>query len=452
MANSKRIYTNDGGQMFIPMNVDGGGGNASFWNTGKTMIISALGIVDFFLFTGMASQGFNWASTLLCGIIIGIVNILLIRIFIIEEKYYLKMYEKQKKYEIAEPNLFWNVNIQNKNILYYLDGKMGVIVKMERDTIVGKDEDFKEKHYDAWSDFYKELNLHKLKRVQMNLMDTAGDDPRFKELDKLVVGAKFNDNLKELVEKQVGHIKAKARNTLFEDDYFLIYTDNYTPYEELVQNVHICVGKLLKGAFIGYKILDRNALNELFKSEFGIKYFNEDKASISLYGNVSKSVVALTIKSLTVANKEYEVNNIQEKALKELTHQIKLGKKQYGEIRTIDIVQHKVADTSSDLDNDIKEENNEDTKQDMGVIDDILYEDDSLFGEIPLEEDNIDNEQLIENNGKDSNIVDEFPENNYINNFKVYGNNSNTGNINSLNDSVPKVDSSIDDDEIIEIE
>jgi hypothetical protein len=380
MANSKRIYTNDGGQMFIPMNVDGGGGNASFWNTGKTMMSIALGVVDFFAFTWASSAGLSWASVIIFVIVLAIVNIQLIRKFIIEEKYYLKMYEKQKQFEIAEPSLFWNVNIQNKYVLYYLDGKTGIIVKMERDTIVGKDEEFKEKHYDAWSEFYKELNLHKLKRVQMNLMDTAGDDPRFKELDKLIVGAKFNSNLKELVEKQIGHIKAKARNTLFEDDYFLIYSDNYVQSEELIQSVHECVGKLLKGAFVGYKLLDKTALNELFKSEFDIKYFNEDSASISLYGNVTKSIVAFNIKKVTILGEEHEVSNMQAKALKELTKAIRLGKKEYGEISTISLITSRQLDNSSKVDLGLKQEVQTNEPEEEVNLDDILY-DDSDFAE-----------------------------------------------------------------------
>ena len=365
------------------MNVDGGSGNASFWNTGKTMMSIAFAVLDFFAVVWMSSAELSIASAII--VIIGLiaVNIFLIRKFIIEENYYLRMYEKQKQYEVAEPSIFWGVNIQNDKVLYFLDGKMGVIVKMERDTIVGKDEDFREKHYDAWSEFYKELNLHKLKRVQMNLMDTAGDDPRFKELDKLVIGAKFNSNLKELVERQIGHIKARARNTLFEDDYFLIYVENYIPYEDLMQSVHECLGKLMKGAFVGYRVLDRTALNELFKSEFDIKYFNEDNASISIYGGVAKNVVAFKIKSVNIHDEEFEVDTTKERALKELCKRIRLGKYEYGDIKTIKIVKPKQEDTTTKLDISIKE------KEEVVEVDDSILEnafyDESLTEEVELE-------------------------------------------------------------------
>lgn len=399
MASSKRLFTNDAGQIFIPMNVDGGSGNASFWHTGKTMIVAGLAVTNFFVILGVCSEDNSIAIIAVTILLLILVNIWVIRRFIIEEKYYLKMHEKRKQFEVAEPSIFWNVNIQNKNILYYLDGKMGVIVKVERDTIVGKDEDFREKHYDAWSEFYRELNIQKLKRVQMNLMNNAGSDPRFKELDKLVIGAKFNDNLKELVEKQIGHIKAKARNTLFEDDYFLIYVDNYMPYEELLQKVHICMGKLMKGAFIGYKILDKPALNELFKSEFKIKYFNEDSASISLYGNVSKNTVAFKIKQLILDDKVYDINTVQEKALKDLSQKIDKQQVELGDINTLDIIEPKKKDTHS-IDMNMKEEKESQQEEEID-LDSILYDDTSIT--------NQDKVVIPENdNNTDSGMEDEY--------------------------------------------
>lgn len=400
MANSKRIYTNEAGQMFIPMNVDGGSGNASFWNSTKTMIIAAIGVADFFCIAWLASGENSWAFNLAIIVVLIIVNIMLIRKFIIEEKYYLKMYEKQKQFEVAEPSVFWNVNIQNRNILYYLDGKMGVVVKMERDTIVGKDDEFKERHYDAWSDFYRELNLNKLKRVQMSLMDTAGNDPRFKELDKLVVGAKFNENLKELVEKQIGHIKSKARNTLFEDDYFLIYTDNYVPYEELLQRVHSCMYKLTRGAFIGYKILERPELNELFKSEFKIKYFNEDNAAISLYGNVTKNVVAFKIKYMGINGDEYTVDNVGERELKNLSRKLHNGKAQYGDVDTLSLIVKKAPDKSSG-DLELRTEEPEVQEEIEDNLDEILYDEYDEYDEYSEDPDNEEQTEVENNNTND---------------------------------------------------
>ena len=63
-------------------------------------------------------------------------------------------------------------------ILIYSSSKIGVIFRLERDTITGKEPEFKEYHYDAVSDFYKEIVYRKYKFVQMNVMEQAGNDNR----------------------------------------------------------------------------------------------------------------------------------------------------------------------------------------------------------------------------------------------------------------------------------
>ena len=77
-----------------------------------------------------------------------------------------------------------------------------MFIRLERDTITGKDKDFRETHFDAISEFYKEMNNRQYQFVQLNIMEQAGNDPRIDTLDELVLKSD-NANLAELIEMQV---------------------------------------------------------------------------------------------------------------------------------------------------------------------------------------------------------------------------------------------------------
>ena len=79
-----------------------------------------------------------------------------------------------------------------------------------------------EKHFDAWSEFYKSLNLMGYRYVQMNIMEPAGKDVRLDELADIASHAK-NEGVRTVLELSTGYMKEISRATLNEKDYILIY-------------------------------------------------------------------------------------------------------------------------------------------------------------------------------------------------------------------------------------
>lgn len=306
MANTDRRkeYTDRNGNMFIPMNVEGGVWNEHFITTPKficiVLMVLALAIIIMELAAKEPAASFFqyvfWIGLWL------VISSLITRFIIFEEKFYYRMYKEMQKYEITTPAVFWNISsikdTDNGGIITYSDARVGIIVKLDRDTITGKTSDFKETHYDAISDFYRAINDYKYSFVQMNIMEQAGKDPRLNELSKLV-NKSDNSSINKLMELEIGHIKNITNTTLYESDYFLFYTSDLSKVDTIIDDIGECILKLFDGAFIGYSILGTKEIVDLVKELYGVKYFNATQASLFMFDiNGAAGVSPISINSL----------------------------------------------------------------------------------------------------------------------------------------------------------
>lgn len=323
MANTERRYRDRRGNTFIPMNVDGGSWNENFMTTTKMVALGILAAVLFLLVVWLKDSVASLLSWIcvLCLYVFGAQFVL--RYVVFEEKYYYAMYKQRKIAEITTPSTFWNIasvkNTSDGAVLVYSDAKVGIVVRLERDTITGKDEEFRERHYDAISDFYRELNTRLYSYVQCDLMDPAGNDPRLPELDKLI-NKSSNKNLVKLIEMMVGHIRYKTRHTLFETDYILVYTSDMSRTESIITDTIECLFKLMDGAFIGYSILNGNGIIEMIKEQYGVKYFDYSEATLDMFrSNGVSTEPALTISRIEFSNGDsQEIGNVELKKLNNL--------------------------------------------------------------------------------------------------------------------------------------
>lgn len=288
MSTSDRLYKDKNGNMFIPMNVEGGSWDEHFITTPKLVCIGAM-IVTGVLIGMSLHESFAPIKSYFIYYSIWLVACFFItRYIVFEEKYYYRMYKQLKKSEITTPSIFWDIasikDTQDGAVLTYSDAKIGVIIRLERDTITGKPPEFIESHYDAISDFYREAMLNKYNLIQLNVMEPAGNDPRFEELDKLVY-KNDNPNIRKLMELQIGYIKNVTHHTLYESDYVMFYTNDLSRLDTIISDCIDIVYKILDGAFIGYKVLRARDIIEFEKEAYGVKYFNYTEATLEMFKN-----------------------------------------------------------------------------------------------------------------------------------------------------------------------
>lgn len=305
--NSKRLRMNEQGRMFIPMNVEGGGYDENFFSTPKLITVGLLVLVLVILIATLASPE-NRLSAL--GKVLAIVFYLFIASFVVryvifEERYYFKMYKKMLANQNPTTAVFWRIaairDTARGGILRYSDGKYGAILKLERDSIIGKNSEFRESHFDALSDFYKEIALRKLAFVQLNMMERADNDSRIPALDTLILNEP-NANLRKVLQLELGYIKNRSRETLYETDYILVYTTKLERVDSLISDIQSCASILLDGAYSGFEILGQREIIDLHKEIFGIGYFNLSEASINTFNEVGAKKKAITLKALKLTN------------------------------------------------------------------------------------------------------------------------------------------------------
>lgn len=283
MANSSRRYLDNNGNQFMPMNVEGGTWDENFISTKKLVVIGIILFSYILAIMSLIDNGAGFMSWLICLLVITVASIYALRYIVFEERFYYKMYKVMRDYEISTPAIFWDiVSIRNSPdgaILTYSDARIGIVIRLERDTVTGKPDDFKETHYDAISDFYKELMKYKYSFIQMNVMETAGNDPRLDNLEPLIKKSD-NANICKLMEREIGYIKNITNNTLYESDYIVIYTQDLSKFDTIISDVIDCAYKLLDGAYVSYRILDSNGIIELVKELYGVKFFDYTKATL----------------------------------------------------------------------------------------------------------------------------------------------------------------------------
>ena len=289
MANSDRLKKNRDGKILIPMNVEGGGGDQNFITAPKVaalviMIICAV-LALTFLYNAKASL-LGYIDTIL---IMLFIYQFVIRYIIFEEKYYYKVYRQMQLHKNPTPGIFWNIvsvrDTDNGAIITYSNLRMAVIVRLERDTIIGKSDKFKELHFDALSEFYKELNMRGLKHIQINIMEQAGKDKRIDTLDN-IIGTAPNRNVASLLEIQLGYIKNITRESLYESDYYLIYSDGNITSETLMNDVIDSLYKLMDGAYTGFDILNSKEVRDMPKDLYDVKYFDSAEATLNVFQHI----------------------------------------------------------------------------------------------------------------------------------------------------------------------
>lgn len=319
----------EGKRMMIPTNVEGGNYREHFITTPKLAFMAGM-ILSLVLILASLSERNPPATAKTYIAYVGLWGIVcwyVIRYVILEERYFFRLYQNFKQYSVTTPALFWNIassrDTDDGAILSYANGKIAIVVQLDKDTITGKPPGFEEIHYDALSDFYKTLLDKGYSWVQMNIMEKAGNDPRKQELNKLMTN-NSNPSIQQLMELQIGHIKKMMNVTLYESEYYLIYKNDMSAIDTIQSEVADCLMVLLNGAYVGYKYLNSKEIANLVKERRGVTYFNVTEASVMLFGlNQSAANKPFSLSGIIWSDgQEQELNQNELAKIRHLTSEV----------------------------------------------------------------------------------------------------------------------------------
>lgn len=417
--NSERLKLNRRkDKMFIPMNVEGGGYDERFFNTTKILTVVGMAVGWVVVVTWLNSlQNATFIFKLGTIAVMLFISSLLVRFVVFEESYFYKMYKKTLTYSDPTSDVFWNISsikdTANGSILLFSDLKIGVLVKLKRGSIIGKNQDFMEQHYDAVSDFLSEIVGRGYMFVHLNMMERADNDDR---LDKLAskVASTSNQNMKKLLELQVGHLRNTTRNSLYESDYYLIYTDRAERFDNITRDVEDCLEYVLNGSYNGYYELDKRETIEVHKELIGVSYFDYNSATVNTFREFQiDDTPAVTIKRINLASGSVvDISKSDDALLRKIAKEI-----DYGNSTDINVMKMLAQSKNNDyrLRSGIDLDKVSQTKIDTNIVKDALRNkkrprkgvnkatnlasndaDDSLL-ENPIEDDTLD----IDNNSSD---------------------------------------------------
>ena len=161
-----------------------------------------------------------------------------------------------KKVEVCTPAEFFKITAVREtphgSIIMFQNGQVGVLVRLERGTVVGRPDDFMGEHYDAMSEMFRALLRAKLKFLIMDVCESTGNESTVDALGRLTVNS-TNKNINKLMELQVGYIKTLVNDTIYSKDYLLIYTEA-SRVGTLIAEVEEALRMSMDGAIDGYEI------------------------------------------------------------------------------------------------------------------------------------------------------------------------------------------------------
>lgn len=261
------------GKIFLPINIDGVEQADHFMTIPK---IVSLGLMVALLLLILANSSQGGINIFLGLFLWSIVATYTTRYIIFEEKRYYKAYLQTKKVEICTPAEFFKITAVREtpagSVIMFQNGQVGILVKLERGTVVGRPSDFMGEHYDAMSEMYRALLKANLKFLLLDVCESTGNESTVDALGRLTVNS-ANKNINKLMELQVGFMKTLVNDTIYSKDYMLIYTDA-ARIGTLIAESEEALRMSLEGAIDGYEFMDQNGISTFVSEYFGVGFFS----------------------------------------------------------------------------------------------------------------------------------------------------------------------------------
>lgn len=253
-----RVKKNSRGQIMMPSNVSGGG-----YQEGASIkqAVSACGMLLFTLVSIISFSDKRAASHFTGWIPLILLLIFMwqfvIRYLIIDERYLIKQTSLIDKALDKVPAQLWEViNIDDDGVIYYQDGRLGVIIEAEQATVIGRDSQFRGKHYSAISDFYKILNQNNIQWTHINAMISAKAENRLNAVNKELDKCK-NANIKKMCDMHLTYLRSIEVRTLYEREHWGLIVRPSFGKEKLLETVMQAISCLESAAFNRASILTR---------------------------------------------------------------------------------------------------------------------------------------------------------------------------------------------------
>ena len=314
----ERLKKNEDDKVFIPTNMEkvSESRTVKFWNSAKTGILVGMG--SFIIIFTMAIVNWGPLAKVIGYIALAIIYFIIIRVFIIEEPYYRKVYKQLDELKNSTSDKYWGILTFYDNevgtAVEFMDGGIGCFVKLYRGSVVGQPENYLEKGEDTFSNFLKDCadSGYQVKLIQVT--NPASKDTRLNNLTDIIKNEP-NSSIRTCLELNVSKMKRVMENHYFTSQYILIYTYDYNRLEDIVEDTVELTSSLLFGEYIDRKIMDEGEIVDLHLQSTFVNYFDIINAQTKAYNNLKANKRQFDIYSINLSNGNTFILNDQQRTL-----------------------------------------------------------------------------------------------------------------------------------------
>lgn len=258
MGALNRVKKDQQGNMMIPHNVSGStyeeGASVAQAIAACALLVGGIVLFIWFKDTRLSRSFINWLVVIAAYLFVAQ---LVLRYIIIGEKYLMKQTDLIRKATDKVPADQWGViNIDDDGVIYYQDGRLGLIIEAEQATVVGRNENFKHAHYSALSDFYKVLNQSRISWTHINAMINAKQENRLSRVGEDLQDCP-NAAIKKMCDMHLAYMRNLEIRTLYEKEYWGLIARPSVGKDKLLEIAANAAENLENAAFNSYNILSK---------------------------------------------------------------------------------------------------------------------------------------------------------------------------------------------------
>lgn len=307
----------------IPVTFGYKGGRASNVKSKILTIIVFIGVAIVGTIISWKVDSFFLWQKIVCNIVVLYACLLIIRFIGLKEQYFSDMFEETKaRNGILKISNIWgifDISTTYPYTCFFKNGYKGLFVRMERDTITGKDNNADFIHYGALGDAYNLAHALNMNMVHVDYMDNVGNDPRMEKLYadlNDVTNPDMQDMLVDIYDNLTDIMKMNYSSF---DVYLFLTRDKL---DSLVYNVQSVASKMTGGNFISYKILNRIEIAGVCTALFNLEDFSVIEACEMVHDKAEHRGI-IPIRVIKSNGTEIKLNKTQEEKKRDLQEQAK---------------------------------------------------------------------------------------------------------------------------------
>lgn len=285
-------------KQFIPLTLDSNGKTFYSESTWIAVIVLAgLGLLIAGSFAAMWWQYryVDFRGTIVFLIATQVLNFLLwttlIRIFPLKERVLRKIYAETKEHRVTDISIFWGIyNVENK-VIYFVDGRCGVLVKATRGYLFGRPEGFEEEHFDKLSRFMRHILLGDYTIKYYNRMVSDANIEPLNETERLI-SKNRTAGIYYLESTVIKFFRELAQWIAdIENEYWLIGCNCVERLPDMLIRVDQALEMLDGSIYPDAHLAEETEIYEFIQQYFGLTYINVQNLIKITFKNRSKPMI-----------------------------------------------------------------------------------------------------------------------------------------------------------------